>query len=380
MKPRTFDAIVVGLGAHGSAALSHLARRGSNVLGIEQFGIGHNLGSSHGSSRIFRLAYFEHPNYVPLLRRSLALWTALEKQSKRTLLCRTGGIYLGRPDHPELLAGIASAEQHDIPHRILKSSELKRRYPQFKLPRNHIAMHEPTAAVLLPERCISAHIESALRAGAHIRTHEPVTSWESHSRGVIVRTATAEYRAKKLVLSAGAWMQTLTDLKLNVTRQLMAWVWPKKPELFAAPRFCIWAHHNDDGSLQYGFPMLPETSDMPGLKVALHRREQVTTADTINRTAQPEEVAHVREFLKRHVPLADGELLAIRVCMYTNSPDSHLTLGFHPEHSNVIIASPCSGHGFKFAPVIGEAIADLALKGKTKLPIDFLAPTRPAIG
>lgn len=385
------DAIVIGLGAHGAAALHALARRGKRVLGIEQFGIPHTLGSSHGSSRIIRMCYHEHADYVPLLKRSYALWKQLQATTKAPLINLTGGVYLGRPDHPEILGALDAAKRHNLAHSLLSPAALRKRYPQFTLPRTHVGMVEPTAGVLFPERCITAFVEQALKLGAMVRTHERVLDWSADTKGIRVLTQSTldptakpvEHRARKLIITAGPWTNQLLgdiNLPLTVTRQVLAWVHPKNPAAFSPTRsgggFGVWAHHGEDGFLHYGFPILPDSADAPGLKIALHRPMDAFDPNIPDRSSRPGDEASVRSFLRDRMPTANGELLALRTCLYTNTPDGHFVIDRHPSHPNVVYSSSCSGHGFKFSPVIGEALADLALKGSTKLPIAFLAASR----
>ncbi len=218
-----------------------------------------------------------------------------------------------------------------------------------------------------------------LRRGAELHGHEPVTGWEADNSGVRVQTARGEYRARHLIFCGGAWTdKLLRDLgvKLTVTRQVLGWVWPKRPELFELGRFPIWsldAPISDGGKeisgQYYGVPMLP---DNPGFKIALHRPMSPTDPNHVCRDMLPGDEETFRPLLRNVIPDADGPLLALRVCLYTNSPDSHFILDTHPSHPNVTLACGFSGHGFKFSSVIGQAMADLALDGRTSLPIEFL--------
>lgn len=374
---QSFDAIVIGLGAMGASACFHLARRGVKVLGLEQFAIGHARGSSHGHSRMIRKAYFEHPNYVPLLHRAYALWDELEAISGRRLLYRTGGLFIG-PREGALVAGaLSAAKLHSLPHELLDVPELRRRYPQFVVPEAWHAFCEPDAGFLLPERVIQTHAQEALRLGALLHTHEPVRSWERDGNGYVVRTDQSTYHAGALIFCGGPWSaKLLAELKLplKVTRQVLAWVWPREPVSFELGRIPVWAIDSLDGGLYYGFPMNEESL---GMKLAHHLpSDAFVDPDGVSRIPEPADAHTVRKVLADHLPSADGPLLALQICLYTNSPDGHFILDHHPEHPNVQIAAGFSGHGFKFSSVIGELLAEAALEGKDNPATDFLRLSR----
>jgi sarcosine oxidase len=377
---RKYDVIVVGVGAMGASACWQLARRGVRVLGLEQFSVPHALGSSHGDSRMIRLCYFEHPDYVPLLRRAYELWRELEAETGRALLHLTGGVYLGRADGGFVQATLKSAQAHGLPHERLDRAELGRRFPPFRLPDGYEAVYEPNAGLLLAESAVSALAERALRCGAEIHAIEPVLSWSEDGQGIRVTTSRDTYSTQRLALCAGAWSERLAaDLgaPLHVTRQPLGWVWPRRPELFELGRFPVWAIDQPDGTQHYGFPMIPLS---PGLKVAHHARGPVTMPESIDRQPKPQDADDFMPALRAVLPEGDGPLLAIRICMYTCTPDTHFIIGLHPRRPAVIIACGFSGHGFKFASVIGQIIADLALDGRSRLPIGFLSPMRFAGG
>jgi len=379
MKNR-YDVIVVGVGAMGAAACFHLARRHRRVLGLEQFGIPHALGSSHGDSRMIRLCYYEHPDYVPLLKRAYALWAQLEQESGAKLLFKTGGIYMGRPDREIIAQTLRAAKTHSLPHEYLDRSQLADRYPQFAVPDDHVGIYEPEAGFLLPESVIAAHARAALGHGADLRTYEPLIEWTAHADHVVARTSKATYVADRIIFCGGPWSQRLLGeigVRLDVTRQILGWVWPKRPELFAMGALPVWAIDATGGSIHYGFPMLNDAqSGRPGFKVAHHARGTLTTPDTIDRTPQPDDERGFRDVLERYIPQANGPLLSMAVCMYTNSPDSHFIIDRHPASQRAILACGFSGHGFKFASVVGEILADLAELGTTPHPIGFLGLNR----
>ena len=364
----------------GSAACFHLAQRSVRVLGLDQFSIPHSLGSSHGDSRMIRLCYYEHSDYVPLLLRAYQLWGDLEKRTQQKLLYKTGGIYMGPADCDFISGTVCAADQHRLPHEKLDRAQLRDRFPQFQVPDDHIGLYEPEAGLLAPERVVAAHAELALQHGAILHAHEPVIDWSASAGGITVRTPKQTYSADRIVFCGGAWSaQLLRELSvpLVVTRQVLGWVWPKKPDQFALGTLPVWAINNDDGSIHYGFPMLPAASHgRPGFKIAHHFHGTPTSPDTINRVPQPDDENDFRHVLQRFIPDADGPLLSMAVCMYTNSPDSHFIIDRHPMHERAIIACGFSGHGFKFASVVGEIVADLAMHGHSDLPIEFLGLNR----
>lgn len=371
-----FDVIVAGVGAMGAAACWHLARRGLRVLGLEQFDLPHSRGSSHGYSRITRTAYFEHPDYVPLLRRAHALWRELEAESGENILHMVGGLYLGRPDGSLLGGSLRSARQHGLAHELLDRAEVARRFPQFEIPGDWCGLHETDAGYLLPELAIAAMVTQALHRGAEIHGHEEVLSWHDEGERLRVVTPRGEYRARQLIVAGGAWNgQLLHDLgiELVVTRQVLGWVWPREPRWFARGTLPIWIIDRHDGTTFYGFPMVTLS---PGFKLARHAPVQTTDPNNVARDVLPGDEETFRAGLRAYLPKADGPLLALRTCLYTNSPDGHFILGRHPRHPRIAIAAGFSGHGFKFASVVGEALADLAQTGTTALPIGFLRPER----
>ncbi|MDB6168021.1 MAG: N-methyl-L-tryptophan oxidase [Verrucomicrobia bacterium] len=371
-----YDVIVIGLGAMGTATCHHLARKGARVLGLEQFGIPHANGSSTGFSRMIRMSYHEHVNYVALLRSAFALWRDLERESGQKILHVTGGLYMGAPENAALRGAMRAAREFGLPHELLDAAALAKRFPQFHLPRHYRGMLEANAGFILPELSIASHAILSLRAGADLRGHEKVRSWSSAKTGVRVTTDLGTYQAAQLVLCGGAWTDALVrdlGIPLRVTRQVLAWVWPKKPALFELGRLPVWQIYRADGSAHYGFPMMP---DNPGFKLAHHKPGLETTADTVPRQTLPGDEATIRPILAKMIPAADGRLLALRTCLYTNSPDGHFIVDRHPHRPRVWLACGFSGHGFKFAPVIGQALADLATSGSTSHPIDFLGLAR----
>ena len=371
-----YDVIVAGVGAMGAAACWQLARRGVRVLGLEQFDLPHARGSSHGYSRVTRTAYFEHADYVPLLRRAHALWAELERESGERILDLVGGLYLGPVDGPLVGGSLHAARQHGLPHELLDRGAVARRFPQFSVPDNWVGLLEPEAGFLRPELAISAFANGAMQRGAEIHGHEAVRSWQAHETHVSVTTSRGTYEAEKLIFSGGAWSgQLVRDLgvELVVTRQVLGWVWPRDWKAFQPEHLPVWMIDRLDGTVYYGFPLITHS---PGLKLALHAPLQPTDPDGVARDILPGDEESFRACLRQFIPGGDGPLLALRTCLYTNSPDGHFIVDRHPRHARVIVAAGFSGHGFKFASVMGEALADLATRERTELPIGFLGLKR----
>jgi sarcosine oxidase len=353
-----YDSILAGLGAVGSSAAFHLAKRGNRVLGLDRFAPPHTLGSSHGKSRIIREAYFENPLYVPLVRRAYECWAALEAESGCKLFTQTGGLMIGGPESSVVTGARASAVAHGLPHEELTAGELRRRVPAFHPASDEVAIWEPRAGILAPEAAIVAQLSLARAHGAELRFNEPMLDWSATDSGVSVKTAGGTFQAARLVIAAGSWVgQFVPELApvLTVERNAVYWFDPVQPTAsFSADHFPIFIHEFAPGRAWYGFPDVGD-----GIKVALHHQGEITDADSVRRTVTDDEIAVIRSLLERFLPEANGTLRATTVCLYTNTPDDHFILDRHPAHGSVVIASPCSGHGFKFSSAIGEVIADL---------------------
>lgn len=379
--PTTFDTIIVGIGGMGSAAAWQLARRRQRVLGLERFDIPHTMGSSHGVTRIIRLPYHEDPAYVPLLRRAYELWREIEARSGERLLVITGSIDGGPEDGSVFQGALASARLHELQHEVLTAAEINARFPGYRLPTLLRAVFQPEGGFVVSERAIVAHVRAAQASGAEIRARERVLDWAPRlgGDGVAVTTDKGRYEAARLVLTAGAWMAELAPplRRLAVPeRQVLAWLQPQRPELFAPDRFPVFNLDVDEGRY-YGLPIY----EVPGFKFGrYHHRGENASADTIRREVDAEDEALLRQFAERYFPEGSGPTMALRTCIFTNTPDEHFILDRHPEHEQVILASPCSGHGYKFCSVIGEILADLATgDGTTRHEISFLRLNRPAL-
>lgn len=374
-----YDAIVIGLGAMGSATAYELARRGLRVLGLDARGPAHQLGSSGGRSRIIRLAYFEHPDYVPLLRAAWDGWHELERATGEELLLETGGLYAGRLGSAVLDGALESARRHDLPHELLDAGEVARRFPALTLDADMGAVHEPLAGMLFPERCIETHLRLAAEHGAELHFDEWVCGWVDRPDELVVTTDNGDYYASRLVIAAGAWLPGLVgelQLPLTVERNVLFWFQPlHAPELLAADRLPVYLVEVDAEHTYYGFPTLPDQ----GAKVARHhggRGRRSINPDKLDRRVHPADEEAVRQFCARHLPSANGPMLDARVCMYTNTPDDHFIIDTFPRDRRVVVCSPCSGHGFKFSNVVGRICADLAADGGTDFEIGFLSLDR----
>lgn len=354
----------------GGATAFHLARRGRRVLGLERFEPGHARGSSHGESRIIREIYFEHPLYVPIVRRAYELWHELERESGQRLLTITGGLMIGPRDGTLVSGVLTSAVTHDIPHDVLSASELKARFPGFDASETVVAVVDARAGYLDADACVRAHLALAGRFGAELHFDERVIAWESDGQMVSVETDRGRYSARQLVVSAGPWANALLpdlDLPLSVERQVLVWFEPTThAEWYAPTRFPIYLWEYGAGQLAYGFPRLGQ-----GVKAAVfHAGEIVRDPDAISRRVAPEEIQRVRDALRHVLPaVADGALCDAKVCPFTDTPDTHFLIDFHPSFANVLISSPCSGHGFKFASAIGELQAELLVDGRSRFDV-----------
>ena len=374
-----YDVIVAGLGGMGSSAAYHLARRGERVLGLERHTPAHDKGSSHGQSRIIRLAYSEDPAYVPLVLRAYELWERLERETGQDLMTLTGGLMIGPPGTKFFEGSKESAERYDLPYEVLDAAELKRRYPVFEPTPETVAFFEEKAGFLRPEASVKAHLDRAASLGADLRFEEELLSWEATESGVLVETGSGTYEAERMVVSAGAWAPKLLadlGLPLEVTRQLLFWFNPKGSiESYLPNRFPIFIWEPEDGNSFYAIP----AHDGPkgGVKVAFFRADgKPADPETIDREVHDGEIEYIRSYLARYVPDLDGDFLNAKTCMYTNTPDEHFVISAHPHYPQVAIAAGFSGHGYKFCSVVGEVLADLVTEGETPHPIGLFSPAR----
>jgi sarcosine oxidase len=371
----TYDAIVLGVGGMGSAACFELARRGRRVLGLEQFPLVHDRGSSHGHTRIIRTAYYEHPNYVPLLKRAWERWYELELLTGRHLLTECPCLNIG-PAASELVNGVrASVREHHLAAEELDAAAIACRTP-FRFPAGYAGIMEQHAGFLYVEECVRAHIDSAKEHGAEIHAEEPVREWKAVGNGVVVITDRGTYHAAKLVVTAGAWAtKLLADLgvPLQVMRQVLLWFdVSANPARFRRDRFPIFIADVPGGPF-YGLPAI----DRFGLKLARHYgAPDLPNPDGVNWESSEADVPPVRAFLDAYLPGAVGPKSKAQVCMYTLTPDKHFVIDVHPRFPQLTVACGFSGHGFKFSAVVGEILADLADTGTTPHPIGMFRAGR----
>ncbi|QDU37537.1 Monomeric sarcosine oxidase [Maioricimonas rarisocia] len=371
----TYDCIVIGVGGIGSACLYHLARRGHRVLGLEQFDVPTDRGSSHGESRVIRQAYFEHPDYVPLLKQAYAGWSALEDVSGRSLYQPTGILVAGPADGEAVAGCRLAASQHQLSIENLSTAQAMGRFPGLVIPQNLDVVFERDAGFLFVEDCVRAHADAALAAGAELRTRERVRSWQSNGGTVRLLTDRGRYEASRVIITAGPWSAHLLselNLPLSVLRKVMTWHADRSGAMRVENGAPVWFIELPEGCF-YGVPGVGGES----VKVGEHTRgEAVTDPFTVDRGLRASDLLPIRSMLKQLLPGVSPEPSRLAVCMYTNSPDGHFIVDRYPGNDSVVLAAGFSGHGFKFAPVIGEALADLADAGRTDLPIGFLGLSR----
>jgi sarcosine oxidase len=377
---------VVGLGGMGSAAAHRLARRGRRVLGLDRFPPAHDRGSSHGGSRIIRLAYFEGPAYVPLLLSAYDRWRALERDAGCELLTETGGLLLGPPGSELVARSRATAEQCDLAHEMLDAAAIRRRVPTLAPDDDTVGLFDPAGGLVRADATVSAALRLAAAAGVDLRFGEPVTGWEARpaGEGVVVRTAAGDFTAGRLVVCAGAWSPALLpdmEFPLTVERQVHTWFEPPGGLApFLPERHPVWvwdlAGAGDPDSFRdfvYGFPAIDGTGR--GVKINV-MRDTVCTPDSMDRAVSQDELAGIAAVARRCLAVDAGPVVRAEPCMFENTPDNHFVIGAHPTRPQVTVAAGFSGHGFKFVPLIGEIVADLVCDGKAGHPIALFDPGR----
>jgi sarcosine oxidase len=373
-----YDAIVLGTGGIGSAVLSAIARRGARVLGLDQFPPAHDRGSSHGQTRLIRQAYFEHPDYVPLVLRSYELWAELAQRRGSELFCETGLLQVGPPDGQVIAGVIASARRHELEIDLLNAQDVQRRWSEFAVPEPLAGVYERRAGVLFVERCVTAHLDDARAAGAELSTDEAVVDFRATDGGITVDTTRGRYAAGRLIITAGPWASRWLGqwgVKLVVRRKPLFWFATASPVYRAANGCPAFLYETPQGVF-YGFPEL----EAGEIKIAEHSGGQIVAdPTTVGRQLDPADQARLEAFIAQYLPAVTRRRTSHVVCMYTMSADEHFIVDRLPEDERISFAAGLSGHGFKFAPVLGEALADLALAGQTSLPIDFLSCRRPAL-
>lgn len=357
-----YDVIVVGLGAIGSAALRVLAKRGLRTLGIERYAPGHDHGSSHGETRMIRLGYFEHPSYVPLLRQTYALWREVEAEAKTKLLHITGIAEMGTPDSDVVAGTLAASRLHDLPHEVLNAKDAMARFPAFRLPDDFVCVVQPDGGFVAVEAAMAVMIDQAKAAGAEVWLETEVQALTPAGGGVRLKTSRGDVEARCVIVAAGPWIGRLVPgLPLHVTRQVITWFTPREPAPFALGRFPVFLMRTKHGN-HYGFPSI----DGATVKIAKHHHlDETVDPENVDRAVSAKDEAAIRAAVTAHIPGADGPLARAKTCLYTMTPDHDFIVDLAPGAPNVVIASACSGHGFKFAPVMGEILADLAMSGAT---------------
>lgn len=351
----------------------NLAKRGLKVLNIEKFGVNHTHGSSHGRTRIIRLAYYEDPRYVPLLRRAFETWKEIESKSSRKLLQITGGLMIGTEDDALVRGTLVSAKTHGIPHELLAASQVRERFEAFAPSEEFVAVHEPNAGILFAEDCVRAFVGLGSEAGCEYRFSEEVVGWKSVPGGLEVDTASGRQSAQKLVLCAGAWNPKLLGglIPLQCERQVPLWFPSGGMERFTPVKMPIFMMQEAKGLFYYGVPDVGH-----GVKVARTHGGEVGDPDKVRREVTDMDVIPVRDFVRRRLAGLDDTPIASTTCLYTNAPDLNFVLGQLPEEKEVVVVSACSGHGFKFASVLGEVTADLATGKNPPYDISFMDPGR----
>jgi len=379
------DVAVVGVGAMGSAALWRLAERGVPAMGFERFAPGHDRGSSHGESRIFRTAYLEGPGYVPLAQRAVQLWRELERVSGADLMIQNGALTLGARDSSVISATMRSIRAYNLEHELLDGDELRARYPAHRIAAGEVGIREAQGGLVRPERGILAAVARAEDLGARVYRGVTIDRIELEPDGVRLIATDLVCKANHAVVAVGSWLSTLLpelQVPLRVTRQVPGWYPIEHPELFAPERFPVFIR--DLGGLDglggsiaedssfYGFPTL----DGKTIKASIHREGPLTDPDHLDPTITSDDIVQVEECIKLFLHGVATEPVQTQVCMYTNTPDHDFLIGSPAGMPQLTVLGGFSGHGFKFAPVIGEVGADLATRGETDQPVGFLSPNR----
>lgn len=361
---KRYDAIVIGLGGMGSAALCALARRGKSVLGIEQFDLGHELGSSGAGIRIYRFVQFLHPAYVPLMRHAFDHWSRLERDAEEQILFRTGGLDIGLPTSTLVRGSQEVCALHGLQHEVLRAKDVMRRFPAWQLPDDMEAVYQPHSGLLSADKAIFAHVRVALRLGADVQMRERVTRIADARDHVTIETTRGRYEAGQVVLTAGPWAAewaTSIGAKVVPERQVVGWFAPRMNDLFRQAAFPVFITEDETGN-HYGLP----EHDRPGMKVGRHgHQNEATTADAVRREIDTDDEAVLTRFTRRYFGDRLGDALTLKTCIYTNTPDSHFVIDRLPGHGRTWLAAGFSGHGYKFCAGIGEILADLAIEGAT---------------
>ena len=357
----------------GAAVSYNIARRGLRVLNVERFGVNHQRGSSHGRTRIFRTSYYEDPRYVPLLRRALEGWKDAESKSGKKLLRMTGGLMIGRPDGQLVAGTLKAARTHGILHEFLSASETEERFEALSLDDGLSAVYEQGAGILFAEECVRAFVGLGSEAGCEYRFSEEVRGWRASTQGLEVETSLGTQSADRLVLCAGAWNGKLAKgaIPLQVERQVPLWFSSRGQEIFKAQKMPVFMAEEREGIFYYGIPDVGH-----GVKLAMHHGGKTADPDMVEREVTEEDIAPVRSFASRRMKGLDSPPIASTTCLYTNTPDFQFAVGPHPDDGRAFVVSACSGHGFKFASVLGEIVSSRISGDKTDYDVSFLSPDR----
>ncbi|HEU4883129.1 MAG TPA: N-methyl-L-tryptophan oxidase [Longimicrobium sp.] len=380
-----FDTIVLGLGALGSAALYHLASAGQKVLGVDRFAPPHPYGSTHGDTRITRLAIGEGVEYTPFALRSHELWREIEGETGADLLTSCGGLIISNRGERPVSRGVpdffdntlAAARRYGIAHEVLDAREIRRRFPQLNVQSHEVGYYEPEAGFLRVEECVRAQLELARRRGATIRIDETVEGFESTANSATITTRDGTYSADHLLIAAGAWLPKLVGPPLadlfRVTRQVLHWFEIQSAlEAFSPGRFPIFIWELPDRPQPiYGFPTVGMGGLAPSIKVATEQSIATVDPDHVQRSVAPEEIAEMyARYVAPYLPGLGPRSVRTAVCMYTEAPGGRFVIDTHPDHPRVTFASACSGHGFKHSPALGEALAQRLTVGTSRLDLE----------
>lgn len=375
MQKKYFDVAVIGCGGMGSASLFHLAKRGIKVCGIEQYGIAHNLGSSHGDTRIIRKAYFEHPDYMPLLNRTYELWDDLTQETGKKLMVQNGLIVGGKPDSDTITNLELCYQEHSEPHECWTSVETKKHFPEFRIPDDSIVFYDPFGGFLYVETCVESHLMAAKKLGAKLFINEKVLQWKKDGKNYCIDTTSGKIFANHLVITMGAWSNTFLNqlgIQLEIWRKEVYWFNGGDNTAFRPDQFPVYLFETNYG-IFYGFPLINEK----GLKIAEHSKpNRIDSPDLVNQNTALLDQEDIVDFLTEYLPKAGRNRTNYSVCMYSKTLDGHFILDVHPQDPNIVFAAGFSGHGFKFTPIVGEIMADLSSNGTTEYPIDFLRLSR----
>jgi len=373
-KSSQYDVVVVGVGGIGSAAVYHLAQRGLDVLGLDQYNIPNSIGSSHGDSRLIRLTNYEDPEYVPHVRRSLSLWESLQNEYGEQLLQRTGTIDAGPADSETVDGAVTACEEYGLQYEHLSAHELSEKFPGFELPSEFEAVYQPDGGFINPTKCVQAHVELAQEHGATTHAHETVTDWASTTDSVTVETDRTTYQANHLVVTAGAWTQLLIDEladTLTPWRVIVGGFQPEDRTKFTPNAFPVFSINDGDRGF-YGGP----AAGTSGFKFGLvDNLEDV--ADPSNFDPRPTEKERERlrtvlhENAQRFFPEGASSIKRLKTCMVTHTPDQDFIIDHLPSDANVIVGAGFSGKGFKFSCLMGELLADLVTESESTVDIEM---------